>query len=41
MEKSQNAGKAGYYFYMVPGMLGFILVVLVPLIANFAISFTT
>ncbi|WFU07928.1 sugar ABC transporter permease [Rhizobium sp. CB3090] len=41
MEKSQNAGRAGYYLYIVPGMLGFILVVLVPLIANFAISFTT
>ncbi|MEF0942495.1 carbohydrate ABC transporter permease [Rhizobium sp. BR 362] len=41
MEKSQNAGKAGYYLYIVPGMVGFILVVLVPLIANFAISFTT
>lgn len=41
MEKSQSAGRAGYYLYMIPGMLGFFLVVLVPLIANFAISFTT
>ncbi|MFT4185227.1 MAG: sugar ABC transporter permease [Rhizobium sp.] len=41
MEKSQNTGRAGYYLYMIPGMLGFGLLVLVPLIANFAISFTT
>ena len=41
MEKSQNAGRAGYYLYIIPGMLGFTLVVLVPLIANFVISFTT
>lgn len=41
MEKSQNTGRAGYYLYMIPGMLGFGLLVLVPLIANVAISFTT
>lgn len=41
METSQNTGRAGYYLYMIPGMLGFVLLVLVPLIANFAISFTT
>ncbi|MBM7049977.1 MULTISPECIES: carbohydrate ABC transporter permease [Rhizobium] len=41
MEKSKSAGKAGYYFYMIPGMLGFAVVVLIPLIANFVISFTT
>ncbi|MBB4566178.1 carbohydrate ABC transporter permease [Rhizobium leucaenae] len=41
MDKSQNAGRAGYYLYIIPGMLGFTLVVLVPLIANFVISFTT
>ncbi|QND47937.1 sugar ABC transporter permease [Rhizobium lusitanum] len=41
MEKSKNSGRAGYYLYILPGMLGFALIVLVPLIANFAISFTT
>ncbi|MDE1994460.1 MAG: sugar ABC transporter permease [Rhizobiaceae bacterium] len=41
MESSKNSGRAGYYLYMIPGMLGFILLVLVPLIANFGISFTT
>lgn len=41
MEKSQSSGRAGYYLYILPGMLGFALIVLVPLIANFAISFTT
>ncbi|MBB3611419.1 sugar ABC transporter permease [Rhizobium sp. BK602] len=41
METSKNTGRAGYYLYMIPGMLGFGLLVLVPLIANFAISFTT
>jgi raffinose/stachyose/melibiose transport system permease protein len=41
MDKSKSAGRAGYYFYMIPGVLGFVLVVLVPLIANFVISFTT
>ncbi|KAA1182537.1 sugar ABC transporter permease [Rhizobium tropici] len=41
MDKSKNAGKAGYYLYMIPGVLGFVLIVLVPLIANLAISFTT
>ncbi|CAN7370680.1 sugar ABC transporter permease [Rhizobium rhizogenes] len=41
MEKSKNSGRAGYYLYILPGMLGFALIVLVPLIANFVISFTT
>jgi raffinose/stachyose/melibiose transport system permease protein len=41
MEKSKNSGRAGYYLYMIPGGLGFILLVLVPLLVNFAISFTT
>ncbi|HEX8045714.1 carbohydrate ABC transporter permease [Rhizobium sp.] len=41
MEKSKNSGRAGYYLYILPGMLGFALIVLIPLIANFAISFTT
>ncbi|MQB42250.1 sugar ABC transporter permease [Rhizobium sp. ICMP 5592] len=41
MEKAKGSGRAGYYLYILPGMLGFALIVLVPLIANFAISFTT
>jgi len=40
MEKSKNSGRAGYYLYILPGMLGFALIVLIPLIANFVISFT-
>jgi raffinose/stachyose/melibiose transport system permease protein len=33
--------RSGYYLYMIPGAVGFILIVLVPLIANLGISFTS
>jgi raffinose/stachyose/melibiose transport system permease protein len=32
--------KRSYYFYLLPGAIGFIVIVLVPQIANFALSFT-
>jgi len=31
----------GYYFYLIPGVLGFLLVVLIPQVSNFVLSFTT
>ena len=36
-----GASRAGYYVYLIPGAIGFLLLVLGPQIANFAISFTT
>src|ERR1700760_2580920 len=33
--------RRGYYLYLIPGALGFLLIVLVPQIANFVLSFTT
>jgi raffinose/stachyose/melibiose transport system permease protein len=41
MDRPKYSGTAGYYLYMIPGGLGFIVIVLAPLLANFAISFTT
>ena len=35
-----GARGAGYYLYLIPGALGFLVVVLGPQLANFAISFT-
>lgn len=32
--------RRGYYLYLVPGVIGFVLVVLIPQIANFVLSFT-
>ncbi|MDR3470248.1 MAG: sugar ABC transporter permease [Devosia sp.] len=32
--------RRGYYLYFIPGALGFLLIVLIPQIANFVISFT-
>jgi raffinose/stachyose/melibiose transport system permease protein len=34
------AGAAGYYVYLIPGAIGFIVVVLVPFVMNTAASFT-
>jgi raffinose/stachyose/melibiose transport system permease protein len=33
--------RRGYYLYLIPGAVGFLLIVLVPQIANFALSFTS
>ncbi|WDR04773.1 sugar ABC transporter permease [Devosia rhodophyticola] len=33
--------KRSYYFYMLPGAIGFVVIVLIPQIANFALSFTS
>jgi raffinose/stachyose/melibiose transport system permease protein len=33
--------RRGYYFYLIPGVLGFLVIVLIPQIANFVLSFTT
>ena len=30
----------GYYLYLIPGALGFLLIVLIPQVANFVLSFT-
>ncbi|HTJ59514.1 MAG TPA: sugar ABC transporter permease [Devosiaceae bacterium] len=38
---SLGASRAGYYLYLIPGTLGFLALVLCPLIANVGISFTT
>lgn len=35
-----RTGRAGYYAYLAPGALGFLAIVLVPLIANIGISLT-
>ena len=32
--------RRGYYLYLVPGTIGFLLIVLIPQIANFFLSFT-
>ena len=32
--------RRGYYLYLVPGAIGFTLIVLIPQIANFVLSFT-
>jgi raffinose/stachyose/melibiose transport system permease protein len=32
--------RRGYYLYLIPGAVGFIVIVLIPQIANFALSFT-
>ena len=32
--------RRGYYLYLVPGTIGFLLIVLIPQIANFVLSFT-
>ncbi|MEO8757111.1 MAG: sugar ABC transporter permease [Devosia sp.] len=32
--------RRGYYFYLVPGVIGFTVIVLIPQIANFVLSFT-
>lgn len=32
--------RRGYYLYLIPGMIGFLLIVLIPQLANFGISFT-
>lgn len=32
--------RRGYYLYLIPGAIGFLLIVLIPQVANFALSFT-
>jgi raffinose/stachyose/melibiose transport system permease protein len=34
------AHRRGYYLYLIPGALGFLVIVLIPQIANFGLSFT-
>ena len=34
------AHRRGYYIYLIPGALGFLVIVLIPQIANFGLSFT-
>lgn len=36
---SSKASRVGYYLYLIPGALGFLLIVALPLAANFGISF--
>jgi raffinose/stachyose/melibiose transport system permease protein len=38
---SFHAHRRGYYLYLIPGAIGFLLILLVPQIANLVISFTT
>jgi raffinose/stachyose/melibiose transport system permease protein len=38
---TRRRGREGYYLYLVPGLVGLIAIVLCPLLANLAISFTT
>ena len=33
-----QGGRAGYYIYLLPGVVGFLVIVAVPLVANFWIS---
>jgi raffinose/stachyose/melibiose transport system permease protein len=33
--------RRGYYLYLLPGVIGFLLIVLIPQLANFGLSFTT
>ena len=40
-KSTASAHRAGYYLYLIPGAIGFLILVLGPQIANFAISFTT
>jgi raffinose/stachyose/melibiose transport system permease protein len=39
-EGAHSRSRRGYYFYLVPGVIGFTLIVLIPQIANFVLSFT-
>ncbi len=36
-----KAHRRGYYLYLIPGLIGFLLILLLPQVANFVISFTT
>jgi len=35
-----GTSRRGYYFYLIPGAIGFVVVVLIPQISNFVLSFT-
>jgi raffinose/stachyose/melibiose transport system permease protein len=35
-----GTSRRGYYFYLIPGAIGFLVVVLIPQISNFVLSFT-
>ena len=39
--RSLRSGSAGYYLYLIPGGLGFLVIVLFPFVMNIAISFTS
>jgi raffinose/stachyose/melibiose transport system permease protein len=38
--KTSANDRRGYYLYLIPGAIGFLLIVLIPQIANFGLSFT-
>jgi raffinose/stachyose/melibiose transport system permease protein len=38
--RSITTGRAGYYLYLIPGGLGFLVIVLIPFVMNIGISFT-
>ncbi len=38
--RSYARHRRGYYLYLIPGAIGFLLIVLIPQIANFVLSFT-
>lgn len=38
--RSQRTSSAGYYLYLIPGGLGFLVIVLLPFLMNIAVSFT-
>lgn len=39
-QASYSRHRRGYYLYLLPGTIGFLLIVLIPQIANFVLSFT-
>ena len=38
---STEPGSSGYYYYLIPGAVGFVIVVLIPLVTSFALGFTS
>lgn len=41
VRSTRHRGRRGYYVYLIPGLVGLVAIVLGPLLANFAIGFTT
>ena len=40
-QASTEPGSSGYYYYLIPGAVGFVIVVLIPLVVSFGLGFTS